>query len=69
MNCTRCTKDVEIVYYEIDLFCMVCGAPNNVILCPGCTNKPSQILCTTCEEDMFNVEAKVVYVKDEEDIS
>jgi len=69
MNCTRCAGPINVAYYEIDLFCMRCGAPNIVVLCTGCTDKPSQILCTTCEEDMFNVEAKVVYVKDEEDIS
>ena len=69
MNCTRCAGDFTIAYYRIDLFCMRCGAPNDVRLCPDCTNKPTKILCTTCEEDMFNVEATVVYIKDEEDIS
>ena len=69
MNCTSCAGDFTFAYYEIDLFCMRCGAPNIVMLCPGCTDKPTKILCTTCEEDMFNVEAKVVYLKDEEDIT
>ena len=69
MNCTRCTGPLIFAYYDIDLFCMRCGAPNNVILCTNCTDKHTKILCTTCEEDMFNVDAKVVYVKDEEDIS
>ena len=71
MNCIRCTNPLGKIYYEAEPFCMLCAAPNNITICSKCINKATQIMCGSCEEDMFNIPAVIKYleVPDEEEIT
>jgi hypothetical protein len=50
---------------------MLCAAPNSITICSKCINKTTQIMCGSCEEDMFHIPAVIKYleVPDEEEIT